>query len=150
MSFETGKIGRQAGGSVVAQTKDTIVYSTVCSEREPVPVDFTPLRVDYFARYSAVGQTIGAFHRRDSRGDDTEILVARLIDRPIRPMIVDGWQHETQILTWVLSYDKMNGPEALSICSASAAMCISEVLVVYLMKLRPFCFNCISRKLACC
>ena len=81
MSFETGKIGRQAGGSVVAQTMDTIVYSTVCNEREPVAVDFTPLRVDYFARYSAVGQTVGAFHRRDSRGDDTEILVARLIDR---------------------------------------------------------------------
>jgi polyribonucleotide nucleotidyltransferase len=76
---------------------------------------------------SAVGQTTGSFHRRDSRGDDNEILVARLIDRPIRPMIMDGWQHETQILTWVLSYDKKHPPEALSICSASAAMCVSDV-----------------------
>ena len=76
---------------------------------------------------SAVGQTVGAFHRKDSRGDDNEILVARLIDRPIRPMIAEGWQHETQILTWLLSYDKKHTPEALSICCASAAMCISDV-----------------------
>jgi polyribonucleotide nucleotidyltransferase len=87
MKFETGKIGRQASGAVLASTYDTTTYSTVCMEREPSPVDFTPLRVDYFARFSAVGQTIGAFHKRDSRGDDTEILVARLIDRPIRPMV---------------------------------------------------------------
>lgn len=127
MSFETGKIGRQASGAVVARTEDTMVYTTVCNEREPQPVDFTPLRVDWFARYSAVGQTVGAFHRRDSRGDDAEILVARLIDRPIRPMIAEGWQHDTQILTWVLSYDKKHSPEALSICSAAAAMCISHV-----------------------
>ncbi len=127
MSFETGKIGRQASGSVVSRLHNTMVYTTVCMEREPQPVDFTPLRVDYFARYSAVGQTVGAFHRRDSRGDDTEILVARLIDRPIRPMIKEGWQHDTQILTWVLSYDKVVPTEALSICSSSAAMCISEV-----------------------
>ena len=117
MTFETGKIGRQAGGSVVARTMDTMVYTTVCAERESTPVDFTPLRVDFFARYSAVGQTVGAFHRRDSRGDDTEILVARLIDRPIRPMIKEGWQHETQILSWVLSYDKKHSPDALAICA---------------------------------
>lgn len=127
MSFETGRIGRQASGSVMAQTKDTIVYSTVCAERESSPVDFTPLRVDFFARYSAVGQTVGAFHRRDSRGDDTEILVARLIDRPLRPMIQEGWQHETQVLSWVLSYDKQHTPDTLSICSASAAMMVSAV-----------------------
>ena len=59
MSFETGKIGRQASGAVVATSADTMIYSTVCNERDPTPVDFTPLRVDYFARYSAVGQTIG-------------------------------------------------------------------------------------------
>ena len=127
MSFETGKIGRQASGSVMARTMDTMVYSTVCCEREAQPVDFTPLRVDFFARYSAVGQTIGAFHRRDSRGDDNEILVARLIDRPIRPMIAEGWQHETQILAWVMSYDKQHSPDALAINAASAAMCLSEV-----------------------
>lgn len=127
MKFETGKVGRQASGAVTLQWENTIVYSTVCAERESSPMDFTPLRVDYFARYSAVGQTIGAFHRRDSRGDDNEILVARLIDRPIRPMIADGWQHETQILAWVLSYDKIHSPEPLAICAASAAMCVSEV-----------------------
>ena len=130
MTFETGKIGRQASGSVTVTLDKTIVYSTVCNERESTPVDFTPLRVDYFARYSAVGQTIGAFHRRDSRGDDNEILVARLIDRPIRPMIAEGWQHETQILAWVLSYDKVNSPEPLSICAASAAMTVSDVPMI--------------------
>ena len=127
MSFETGKIGRQAAGAVVARTGDTMIYSTVCYQRDSTPVDFTPLRVDHFARYSAVGQTTGSFHRRDSRGDDNEILVARLIDRPMRPVIAEGWQHETQVLTWVLSYDKQHPPEALAICAASAAMCISDV-----------------------
>lgn len=74
-----------------------------------------------------MGQTVGAFHRRDSRGDDGEILVARLIDRPIRPAIREGWQHDTQILSWVLSYDKVHPPEALAICVASAAMAVSPV-----------------------
>jgi hypothetical protein len=72
-----GRIGRQANGAVFASYDQTMVYSTACFQREAMPVDFTPLRVDYFARYSAVGQTVGAFHRRDSRGDDHEILVAR-------------------------------------------------------------------------
>eukprot|EP00316_Scyphosphaera_apsteinii_P007759 CAMPEP_0119303212 /NCGR_PEP_ID=MMETSP1333-20130426/4678_1 /TAXON_ID=418940 /ORGANISM="Scyphosphaera apsteinii, Strain RCC1455" /LENGTH=829 /DNA_ID=CAMNT_0007305819 /DNA_START=135 /DNA_END=2624 /DNA_ORIENTATION=+ len=127
MNFETGRIGRQASGAVVASMAESMVYSTVCIDREAEPVDFTPLRVDWFARYSAVGQTIGAFHRRDSRGDDTEILVARLIDRPLRPMIAEGWQHETQVLTHVLSYDRTHPLEALSICAASAAMAVSTV-----------------------
>ena len=68
--FETGKMGRQAAGAVVARTGDTVVYSTVCIERKDkeVAVDFTPLRVDYFSRYSAAGQTIGAFHRKGQPG----------------------------------------------------------------------------------
>lgn len=126
-SFETGKIGRQAGGAVVGRINDTIVYSTVCADRNIMSVEFAPLKVDFFARYSAVGQTVGAFHRRDSRGDDNEILVARLIDRPLRPMLHDGWQHDTQVLAWVLSYDKIQSYEPLAICTASAAMAISEV-----------------------
>lgn len=130
MTFETGRVGRQASGAVVASVSDTMVYSTVCMDREAGEVDFTPLRVDWFARYSAVGQTVGAFHRRDSRGDDTEILVARLIDRPLRPMIADGWQYETQVLTHVLSYDRVHPLEALSICAASAAMAVSAVPMV--------------------
>lgn len=127
MSFESGKIGRQAGGSVVAKVEDTMVYATACNERDAKPIDFAPLRVDFFARYSAVGQTVGAFHRRDSRGDDNEILVARLIDRPIRPMLHEGWQHETQLLSWVLSYDKINSYEPLAICASSAAATISQI-----------------------
>jgi polyribonucleotide nucleotidyltransferase len=130
MTFETGRLGRQASGAVVASVEDSMVYSTVCLDRETSEVDFTPLRVDWFARYSAVGQTVGAFHRRDSRGDDTEILVARLIDRPLRPMIKEGWSHETQILTHVLSYDRIHPLEALSICAASAAMAVSAVPMV--------------------
>lgn len=130
MKFETGKIGRQANGAVVASVGETSIYSTVCKEREAQAVDFTPLRVDFFNRYSSVGQTIGAFHRRDSRGDDNEILVARLIDRPIRPMIREGWQYDTQILAWVVSYDKTHPTEALAINAASAAMSLSEVPMV--------------------
>ncbi|RYG98401.1 hypothetical protein EON65_51480 [archaeon] len=99
-----------------------MVYSTVCYDREVMPTDFTPLKVDYFSRFryrktthhtpytiyhapytihrtpfSAMGATTGAFHRRDSRGDDSEILIARLIDRPLRPTIREGWGHDTQV-----------------------------------------------------
>lgn len=87
------------------------------------------------SRCSAVGQTIGAFHRRDSRGDDSEILVARLIDRPIRPVLLDGWQHDTQILAWVLSYDKIHSSEVLAINCASAALAISDVSTATLTSL---------------
>lgn len=149
MSLETGKIGRQADGAVVARSGDTIVYSTACYQKEASAVDFTPLRVDYFARFrygllhtqlqrrrltedshhghSSAGKTVGSFLKRDSRGDDNEILVARLIDRPIRPVIDEGWKCDTQVLTWLLSYDSTHPPEPLAICAASAALAISDV-----------------------
>eukprot|EP01031_Cornospumella_fuschlensis_P024215 gene24215-29284_t len=127
MSFETGKIGRQANAAVVGRVQDTMVYSTVCYDRNVVPGDFTPLKVDYFSRFSAIGATTGAFHRRDSRGDDSEILVARLIDRPLRPTIKEGWGHDTQILSYLLSFDKSFGYESLAICTSAAALQISEV-----------------------
>lgn len=81
----------------------------------------------FLSRNSSTGKTIGSFSKRDSRGDDHEILVARLIDRPIRPIIDEGWRFDTQILTWVLSYDNAHPPEPLAICAASAALAISDV-----------------------
>jgi len=135
MTLESGKIGRQASGSVFAKMmNNSVVYTSVCFDRQSKPsTDFCPLRVDWFARYSAVGQTVGAFHRKDSRGDDSEVLVSRLVDRSIRPMILPGWSHETQVLTHVLSYDKTHPLEALSICASSAALALSGVPI-----LKPF------------
>jgi polyribonucleotide nucleotidyltransferase len=127
MSFETGKIGRQADGAVVARMADTIVHSTVCYDKETTKLDFSPLRVDYFARFSAVGQTSGSYTKRDSRGNDNEILTARLVDRSIRSVIPEGWRHDTQLISWVLSYDKKHSPEPLAICAASATLALSEI-----------------------
>ena len=127
LRFETGKIGKQAGGSVMAYSGDTMVYSTACAEAKAQDLDFTPLKIDYLERFSAAGKTSGAFHRRDGRAADHEILVARLIDRPIRPMLANGWTHDTQLLSWVLSYDGQQQPDALAVCCASAALCLSDV-----------------------
>jgi polyribonucleotide nucleotidyltransferase len=76
---------------------------------------------------SAIGETTGNYLRRDCRGDDQEILIARLIDRPIRPMLLKGWKHDTQILSWVLSYDKKHPSETLAINCASMALALSDV-----------------------
>jgi polyribonucleotide nucleotidyltransferase len=130
IEFETGKIGKQASGAVVARAADTIVYSTACAADEAEDIDFTPLKIDYTERFSAVGRTSGAFNRRDGRASEAETLIARLIDRPIRPMLASGWTHDTQLLSWVLAYDGVNQPDALAVCCASAALCLSHVPLV--------------------
>ncbi|CAM9252725.1 unnamed protein product [Chrysoparadoxa australica] len=127
ITFETGRIGRQAHGAVTVQDGDTVLYSTACAEGKPGPLDFTPLRVDYQERFSAVGQTSGGYNKRDGRPGEKEILVGRLIDRPLRPMITPGWTHDSQLLTWVLSYDGFRQPEAMAITSSAAALLLSHI-----------------------
>lgn len=125
--FETGSIAKQAGGAVIVRQGDTVLLCTVCAEKEPQDVDFVPLRVDYQERYSAAGKTSGGFLKREGRPTDREVLVCRIIDRPLRPMLPSGWTHNTQLLVWVLSYDGINNPDVLAVNAASAALCISEV-----------------------
>ncbi|MGM0440729.1 MAG: polyribonucleotide nucleotidyltransferase [Chlamydiota bacterium] len=131
VTFETGVIARQAGGAVVVKAEDTMVFSTACASAEPLKdVDFMPLRVDYQEKFSSAGKTLGGFIKREGRPSEKEILTSRLIDRPIRPMFAEGYYHDTQILSYVWSYDGEHQPDVLAICAASAALTISEIPLI--------------------
>ena len=129
--FESGKIARQANGSVVLTCGETILLATACSTPEPLPdIDFLPLRVDYQEKFSSVGRTPAGFIKREGRPAERETLVSRLIDRPIRPMIKEGYHHDIQLLAYVLSYDGQHSPDVLAICAASAALCLSDIPLI--------------------
>ena len=131
ITLESGLIARQAGGSIMLTCGETILLATVCSKAIPEPdIDFLPLKVDYTTRFSSAGKTLGGFIKREGRPTETEILVSRLIDRPIRPMIEEGYYQEIQVLVSVFSYDGIHNPEELAICAASAALAISEVPLI--------------------
>ncbi|OIW21458.1 hypothetical protein TanjilG_03825 [Lupinus angustifolius] len=125
---ETGQIGRQASGSVTVTDGETIVYTTVCLDDVPSePTDFFPLSVNYQERFSAAGRTSGGFFKREGKTKDHEVLICRLIDRPLRPTMPKGFYHETQILSWVLSYDGLHCPDSLAVTAAGIAVALSEV-----------------------
>ena len=126
--LETGEIGRQASAAVMARDGETMLYTTVCADDDAASDgSFAPLQVVYTERFSAAGRTSGSFFKRDSRPKDHEVLVSRLVDRPLRPAVSSGWPHSTQVLQWVLSYDFVHSPEPLAITAAGAAMALSEV-----------------------
>lgn len=128
ISFESGKIARQANGSVIVRQGDTMILATACSSPEPLPdIDFLPLRVDYQEKFSSVGKTLSGYIKREGRPTEKETLVSRLIDRPIRPMIKEGYHHDVQLLAYVLSYDTTHSADVLSILGASAALCLSDI-----------------------
>lgn len=128
MTFESGKIARQANGSVVVRVGDTMVFCAACAAAgEPTSTDFFPLQVVYQENYSAIGRTSGGFIKRQGRPSQKETLVSRLIDRPLRPLFEDGYYNEVQVLSYVWSYDGENSPEPLAICAASAALVISDI-----------------------
>jgi len=129
--FETGKVAKQANGSVLVRMGDTIVFSAVTAAAEADPkVDFFPLRVDYQENFSSAGKTSSGFVKRQGRPSEKEILVSRLIDRPLRPMFEEGYYNEVQVLSYVWSYDTQNLPEPLAICAASAALTISDIPLI--------------------
>ncbi len=128
ITFETGKIARQAGGSVLVRSGETILLATACSAPPPSEdTDFLPLRVDYQEKFSSTGKTLGGFIKREGRPAEKEILTCRLIDRPIRPMFPEGYHNEVQLLCYVYSYDGIHSPDPLAICAASAALVISDI-----------------------
>ncbi|KAF6134234.1 hypothetical protein GIB67_010033 [Kingdonia uniflora] len=105
-----------------------VVYTSVCLADVPSePSDFFPLSVNYQERFSAAGRTSGGFFKREGRAKDHEVLICRLIDRPLRPTMLKGFYHETQILSWVLSYDGLHSPDSLAITAAGIAVALSEV-----------------------
>ncbi|KAI8562694.1 hypothetical protein RHMOL_Rhmol03G0054500 [Rhododendron molle] len=125
---ETGDMGRQASAAVRVTDGETIVYTTVCLDDVPSePSDFFPLSVHYQERFSAAGRTSGGFFKREGRARDHEVLICRLIDRPLRPTMLKGFYHETQILSWVLSYDGLHPPDSLAVTAAGIAVALSEL-----------------------
>lgn len=131
ITFETGKIARQANGSVLVRCGDTVVFNTACCADEPsADADFLPLRVDYQENYSSAGKTSSGFIKRQGRPSEKEILVSRLIDRPIRPMFPEGYYNEVQVLSYVWSYDNSVTAEPLAICGISAALVLSDIPLI--------------------
>jgi polyribonucleotide nucleotidyltransferase len=126
--FQTGKIGRQAAGAITLTRGDTVLYSTAARDDNPKEdIDFLPLSVEHQERFSSIGMTSGSYTKRDGRPAEHEILTCRLIDRPLRPLIAEGWRHETQILSWVLSYDGLRDSDPLAICASAAALYVSDI-----------------------
>ncbi|AHY55529.1 polyribonucleotide nucleotidyltransferase [Bradyrhizobium japonicum] len=126
LKLETGKIARQADGAVVATYGETVVLATVVAAKAPREgVDFLPLTVDYQEKTYAAGRIPGGYFKREGRPTEKETLVSRLIDRPIRPLFVDGWRNETQVIVTVLSHDMENDPDIVALVASSAALTLS-------------------------
>ncbi len=128
LSLETGRVARQAGAAVVAQYGETSVLATVVAEKGVRPgIDFFPLTVNYQERTYAAGKIPGGFFKREGRPSEKETLTSRLIDRPIRPLFVEGFKNETQVVVTVLSHDMENDPDIVGMVAASAALTLSGV-----------------------
>jgi len=126
LSLESGRAARQADGAVLARYGDTVVLATAVGARTPKEgIDFFPLTVNYQEKYSAAGRIPGGFFKREGRPTEKETLTSRLIDRPIRPLFVDGYKNETQVILTVLSHDLENDGDVLAMVAASAALTIS-------------------------
>src|SRR6187551_2289903 len=128
ISFETGKLARQASGAVVVRSGDTMVLctATMGNLRD---VDFLPLTVDVEERHYAVGRIPGSYFRREARAGEKATLTARMIDRPLRPLFPKGWHYETQLVAIPMSVDQVNPYDILAMNGASAALAISPVPV---------------------
>ena len=128
LTLETGRIARQANGAVFAQYAGSAVIATVCSSMESVEgYDYVPLTVEYNEKYYAAGKIPGGFIKRESRPKDKEILVSRLIDRPMRPLFEKSFGREIQLIPTTLSTDQINPPDILAIIASSAAVHISDI-----------------------
>src|SRR6201989_1260004 len=126
LKLEPGKAARQADGAVLATYGETVVLATVVAAKSPREgVDFLPLTVDYQEKAYAAGRIPGGYFKREGRPTEKETLVSRLIDRPIRPLFVDGWRNETQVIVTVLSHDMENDPDIVALVAASAALTLS-------------------------
>ncbi|MHC2107600.1 MULTISPECIES: polyribonucleotide nucleotidyltransferase [unclassified Methylobacterium] len=126
--LETGKVARQADGAVIATYGETSVLATVVATKEPKPgIDFLPLTVNYQERAYAAGRIPGGYFKREGRPSEKETLVSRLIDRPIRPLFINGWRNDTQVVITVLTHDLENDPDIVSMVAASAALTLSGV-----------------------
>jgi polyribonucleotide nucleotidyltransferase len=128
LTIETGLLARQAAGSTTVTFGDTVMFSAVTNTDKPREgIDYFPLQVEYREKYYAAGRFPGGFFKREARPSEKEILTARIIDRPIRPLFPDGYFHDVQVNSMVLSADSENDPDVLGVIAASAALHISEI-----------------------
>ncbi|HHT03859.1 MAG TPA: polyribonucleotide nucleotidyltransferase [Bacteroidales bacterium] len=128
VEIETGKLAKQADGSVVVKMGDTMLLATVCARKEAGEnVDFMPLTVDYQEKYASVGRFPGGFFKREARPSEYEILIARLVDRALRPLFPEDYHAEVQVAITLISGDQSNPPDALAALAASAALAVSDI-----------------------
>jgi polyribonucleotide nucleotidyltransferase len=128
VTIETGKLAKQADGSAVVRMGDTMILATVCCKKEAAEnVDFMPLQVEYQEKYAALGRFPGGFFKREARPSEYEILIARLVDRALRPLFPSDFHAETQVLVSLISGDKNNLPDALACLAASSALAVSNI-----------------------
>jgi polyribonucleotide nucleotidyltransferase len=128
IEIETGKLAKQADGSVVVRLGDTMVLATVCSAKDAVPgTDFMPLTVEYKEKFASFGRFPGGFTKREGKASDYEILTARLVDRALRPLFPDNYHAETFVNVLLISADGKNQPDALAGLAASAALAVSDI-----------------------
>jgi polyribonucleotide nucleotidyltransferase len=125
--LETGKIAKQANGAIVARYGDTFILNTACMAPKPNDKDFLPLTVDYREYTYSAGKIPGGFFKREGRPTEKEILVSRLIDRPMRPLFPESWRNETQINALVMSADSENDPDVIAVTGAAAAAYCSDL-----------------------
>src|SRR5712692_5763568 len=127
LTLESGKIAKQANGSITARYGDTVVLVTACMASKPNDRDFLPLTVDYRENTYSAGKIPGGFFKREGRPSEKEILTSRLTDRPMRPLFPESWRNETQIVGFVLSADSDNEPDVIAVTAASAAAYCSDL-----------------------
>ncbi|WP_430615044.1 polyribonucleotide nucleotidyltransferase [Flavobacterium sp. JP2137] len=128
ISIETGKLAKQADGSVVVQMGNAMLLATVVSARKASPgIDFLPLTVDYREKFAAAGRFPGGFFKREARPSDSEILTMRLVDRVLRPLFPSDYHAETQVMIQLMSHDESVMPDALAGLAASAALALSDI-----------------------
>lgn len=128
MTLETGKIAKQANGAVMATYGGTVVIATVCCGSSPSePLDYVPLSVEYNEKYYAAGKIPGGFTKRESKPKDKEILVSRIIDRPMRPLFYEEFSREIQLVPTTVSADQINPPDMVALIASSAAVVISDI-----------------------
>jgi polyribonucleotide nucleotidyltransferase len=126
--IETGKWAKQASGSVVIRCGDTMALVTAQGSKDPRDIDFMPLTCEYQEKFYSSGKIPGSFFRREGRTTNAEILICRLMDRPIRPLFPKGWFIDTQIIANVISFDKENAPDVLAMTAASCAVHLSDLV----------------------
>ncbi|HEY1815196.1 MAG TPA: polyribonucleotide nucleotidyltransferase [Kofleriaceae bacterium] len=125
---ETGKWAKQAGGAVVVRCGDSMVLVTAAGSAQPRDIDFMPLTCEYQEKFYSSGKIPGSFFRREGRTTNAEILICRLMDRPVRPLFPKGWFIDTQIIANVVSFDKENATDVLAMTGASAALHVSDLV----------------------